>query len=110
MDQLTEDTYQYKFELPGNSSLGLSLGQHIVLRYCAKSLVKQATVCDLPCNFLLIYKDFTPSKSSLLCSQIGSVERTHELINLANFIVYATLQLYFPSILVFVLEAEPLCV
>ncbi|XP_061859598.1 NADH-cytochrome b5 reductase-like isoform X2 [Colius striatus] len=32
VEQLTEDTYQYKFELPGNSSLGLSLGQHIVLR------------------------------------------------------------------------------
>ncbi|XP_048352520.1 NADH-cytochrome b5 reductase-like isoform X4 [Sphaerodactylus townsendi] len=32
VDQLTEDTYQYKFELPGSSSLGLSLGQHIVLR------------------------------------------------------------------------------
>ncbi|XP_062437482.1 NADH-cytochrome b5 reductase-like [Rhea pennata] len=32
VEQLTEDTYQYKFELPGNSSLRLSLGQHIVLR------------------------------------------------------------------------------
>ncbi|XP_068054926.1 NADH-cytochrome b5 reductase-like isoform X2 [Anomalospiza imberbis] len=32
VEQLTEDTYQYKFELPGNSSLQLSLGQHIVLR------------------------------------------------------------------------------
>uniref|UniRef100_A0A8D0KIW7 NADH-cytochrome b5 reductase-like n=1 Tax=Salvator merianae TaxID=96440 RepID=A0A8D0KIW7_SALMN len=32
VNQLTEDTYQYTFELPGNSSLGLSLGQHIVLR------------------------------------------------------------------------------
>ncbi|KAH0618589.1 hypothetical protein JD844_017945 [Phrynosoma platyrhinos] len=32
VDQLTEDTYQYTFELPGNSRLGLSLGQHVVLR------------------------------------------------------------------------------
>ncbi|XP_075792147.1 NADH-cytochrome b5 reductase-like isoform X3 [Pelodiscus sinensis] len=32
VEQLTEDTYYYKFELPENSSLGLSLGQHIVLR------------------------------------------------------------------------------
>ncbi|XP_062994754.1 NADH-cytochrome b5 reductase-like [Elgaria multicarinata webbii] len=32
VNQLTEDSYQYAFELPGNSSLGLSLGQHIVLR------------------------------------------------------------------------------
>ncbi|KAM3840110.1 NADH-cytochrome b5 reductase-like isoform 2-T2 [Vipera latastei] len=31
--QLTEDTYQYTFKLPGNSSLGLNLGQHIVLRF-----------------------------------------------------------------------------
>ncbi|XP_040561171.1 NADH-cytochrome b5 reductase-like isoform X2 [Gallus gallus] len=30
--QLTEDTYQCRFELPGNGSLRLGLGQHLVLR------------------------------------------------------------------------------
>ncbi|XP_019356808.1 PREDICTED: NADH-cytochrome b5 reductase-like isoform X1 [Gavialis gangeticus] len=32
VEQLTQDTYLYRFELPENSSLGLSLGQHVVLR------------------------------------------------------------------------------
>ncbi|KAJ6662548.1 hypothetical protein lerEdw1_011685 [Lerista edwardsae] len=41
MDQLTEDTYQYKFELPGNSNLGLTLGQHIVLRGLVNGLEVQ---------------------------------------------------------------------
>lgn len=41
VDQLTEDTYQYKFELPGNSNLGLSLGQHIVLRGLVNGLEVQ---------------------------------------------------------------------
>uniref|UniRef100_A0A674HWB1 NADH-cytochrome b5 reductase-like n=1 Tax=Terrapene triunguis TaxID=2587831 RepID=A0A674HWB1_9SAUR len=41
VEQLTEDTYQYKFELPGNSSLGLSLGQHIVLRGMVNGLEVQ---------------------------------------------------------------------
>nr|XP_042707372.1 NADH-cytochrome b5 reductase-like isoform X3 [Chrysemys picta bellii] len=40
-EQLTEDTYQYKFELPENSSLGLSLGQHIVLRGMVNGLEVQ---------------------------------------------------------------------
>ncbi|XP_075011812.1 NADH-cytochrome b5 reductase-like isoform X1 [Calonectris borealis] len=42
VEQLTEDTYQYKFELPGNSSLRLSLGQHIVLSL-ARSAVSHKT-------------------------------------------------------------------
>uniref|UniRef100_A0A663FIU0 NADH-cytochrome b5 reductase-like n=1 Tax=Aquila chrysaetos chrysaetos TaxID=223781 RepID=A0A663FIU0_AQUCH len=41
VEQLTEDTYQYKFELPGNSSLRLSLGQHIVLRGVVNGLEVQ---------------------------------------------------------------------
>ncbi|XP_027554808.1 NADH-cytochrome b5 reductase-like isoform X7 [Neopelma chrysocephalum] len=41
VEQLTEDTYQYKFELPGNSSLQLSLGQHIVLRGVVNGLEVQ---------------------------------------------------------------------
>ncbi|XP_035756115.1 NADH-cytochrome b5 reductase-like isoform X2 [Egretta garzetta] len=41
VEQLTEDTYQYKFELPGNSSLRLSLGQHIVLRGMVNGLEVQ---------------------------------------------------------------------
>uniref|UniRef100_A0A8C3QE75 NADH-cytochrome b5 reductase-like n=1 Tax=Geospiza parvula TaxID=87175 RepID=A0A8C3QE75_GEOPR len=41
VEQLTEDTYQYKFELPGNSSLHLSLGQHIVLRGVVNGLEVQ---------------------------------------------------------------------
>ncbi|XP_041277472.1 NADH-cytochrome b5 reductase-like isoform X1 [Onychostruthus taczanowskii] len=41
VQQLTEDTYQYKFELPGNSSLPLSLGQHIVLRGVVNGLEVQ---------------------------------------------------------------------
>ncbi|XP_027734897.1 NADH-cytochrome b5 reductase-like isoform X3 [Empidonax traillii] len=41
VEQLTEDTYQYKFELPGNSSLQLSLGQHIVLRGIVNGLEVQ---------------------------------------------------------------------
>ncbi|XP_039567491.1 NADH-cytochrome b5 reductase-like isoform X4 [Passer montanus] len=41
VEQLTEDTYQYKFELPGNSSLPLSLGQHIVLRGVVNGLEVQ---------------------------------------------------------------------
>ncbi|XP_030428183.1 NADH-cytochrome b5 reductase-like isoform X1 [Gopherus evgoodei] len=41
VEQLTEDTYQYKFELPGNSSLGLNLGQHIVLRGMVNGLEVQ---------------------------------------------------------------------
>ncbi|KAM7161603.1 NADH-cytochrome b5 reductase-like isoform 1-T1 [Macrochelys suwanniensis] len=41
VEQLTEDTCQYKFELPGNSSLGLSLGQHIVLRGMVNGLEVQ---------------------------------------------------------------------
>uniref|UniRef100_A0A8D0HEM2 NADH-cytochrome b5 reductase n=1 Tax=Sphenodon punctatus TaxID=8508 RepID=A0A8D0HEM2_SPHPU len=41
VEQLTEDTYQYKFELLGNCSLGLSLGQHIVLRGTVNGLEVQ---------------------------------------------------------------------
>ncbi|KAM6077702.1 NADH-cytochrome b5 reductase-like isoform 4-T5 [Theristicus caerulescens] len=41
VEQLTEDTYQYKFELPGNSNLRLSLGQHIVLRGMVNGLEVQ---------------------------------------------------------------------
>ncbi|NXB52159.1 NB5R5 protein, partial [Leucopsar rothschildi] len=41
VEQLTEDTYQYKFELPGKSSLRLSLGQHIVLRGVVNGLEVQ---------------------------------------------------------------------
>ncbi|XP_062479095.1 NADH-cytochrome b5 reductase-like isoform X4 [Pezoporus occidentalis] len=41
VEQLTEDTYQYRFELPGNSSLCLSLGQHIVLRGAVNGLEVQ---------------------------------------------------------------------
>ncbi|KFO76005.1 NADH-cytochrome b5 reductase-like, partial [Cuculus canorus] len=41
VEQLTEDTYQYKFELPGNGSLRLSLGQHIVLRGMVSGLEVQ---------------------------------------------------------------------
>ncbi|XP_009951161.1 PREDICTED: NADH-cytochrome b5 reductase-like [Leptosomus discolor] len=41
VEQLTEDTYQYRFELPGNSSLRLSLGQHIVLRGVVNGLEVQ---------------------------------------------------------------------
>ncbi|KAJ7332689.1 hypothetical protein JRQ81_014869 [Phrynocephalus forsythii] len=41
IDQLTEDTYQYTFELPGTSRLGLSLGQHIVLRGLVNGLEVQ---------------------------------------------------------------------
>ncbi|KGL75883.1 NADH-cytochrome b5 reductase-like, partial [Tinamus guttatus] len=41
VEQLTEDTYQYRFELPGNSSLQLSLGQHIVLRGVVNGLEVQ---------------------------------------------------------------------
>ncbi|NWJ08089.1 NB5R5 protein, partial [Crypturellus undulatus] len=41
VEQLTEDTYQYRFELPGNSSLRLSLGQHIVLRGMVNGLEVQ---------------------------------------------------------------------
>ncbi|XP_063154066.1 NADH-cytochrome b5 reductase-like isoform X1 [Candoia aspera] len=49
--QLTEDTYQYTFELPGNSSLGLSLGQHIVLRGVVNSLeVQRAYTPITPVN------------------------------------------------------------
>ncbi|CAI5777112.1 NADH-cytochrome b5 reductase-like isoform X1 [Podarcis lilfordi] len=51
VDQLTEDTYQYKFELPGNSSLGLSLGQHIVLRGLVNGLeVQRAYTPITPVN------------------------------------------------------------
>ncbi|XP_031458808.1 NADH-cytochrome b5 reductase-like isoform X1 [Phasianus colchicus] len=39
--QLTEDTYQYRFELPGNGSLRLGLGQHIVLRGVVNGLEVQ---------------------------------------------------------------------
>ncbi|XP_010146911.1 PREDICTED: NADH-cytochrome b5 reductase-like [Eurypyga helias] len=46
VEQLTEDTYQYKFELPGNSSLRLSLGQHIVLRLiCSVTSALSAAAC-----------------------------------------------------------------
>nr|XP_048717212.1 NADH-cytochrome b5 reductase-like isoform X5 [Caretta caretta] len=41
VEQLTEDTCQYTFQLPGNSSLGLSLGQHIVLRGMVNGLEVQ---------------------------------------------------------------------
>ncbi|XP_074817789.1 NADH-cytochrome b5 reductase-like isoform X2 [Natator depressus] len=41
VEQLTEDTWQYTFQLPGNSSLGLSLGQHIVLRGMVNGLEVQ---------------------------------------------------------------------
>ncbi|XP_077189769.1 NADH-cytochrome b5 reductase-like isoform X2 [Paroedura picta] len=51
VDQLTEDTYQYKFELPGNSSLGLSLGQHIVLRGLVNDLeIQRAYTPITPVN------------------------------------------------------------
>ncbi|XP_054836669.1 NADH-cytochrome b5 reductase-like isoform X2 [Eublepharis macularius] len=51
VDQLTEDTYQYKFELPGNSSLGLSLGQHIVLRGVVNGLeIQRAYTPITPVN------------------------------------------------------------
>ncbi|XP_061489057.1 NADH-cytochrome b5 reductase-like isoform X2 [Rhineura floridana] len=51
VDQLTEDTYQYKFELPGSSSLGLSLGQHIVLRGLVNGLeVQRAYTPITPVN------------------------------------------------------------
>ncbi|XP_053248347.1 NADH-cytochrome b5 reductase-like isoform X2 [Podarcis raffonei] len=51
VDQLAEDTYQYKFELPGNSSLGLSLGQHIVLRGLVNGLeVQRAYTPITPVN------------------------------------------------------------
>ncbi|KAL8178630.1 UNVERIFIED_CONTAM: NADH-cytochrome b5 reductase-like [Gekko kuhli] len=51
VDQLTEDTYQYKFELPGNSSLGLSLGQHIVLRGLVNGLeIQRAYTPITPVN------------------------------------------------------------
>ncbi|KAG8518943.1 NADH-cytochrome b5 reductase-like, partial [Galemys pyrenaicus] len=33
MSKLTEDTYQVRFALPGNSQLGLRPGQHLILRY-----------------------------------------------------------------------------
>ncbi|KAM6456392.1 NADH-cytochrome b5 reductase-like isoform 1-T4 [Liasis olivaceus] len=49
--QLTEDTYQYTFELPENSSLGLSLGQHIVLRGVVNGLeVQRAYTPITPVN------------------------------------------------------------
>ncbi|XP_026521694.1 NADH-cytochrome b5 reductase-like [Notechis scutatus] len=49
--QLTEDTYQYTFKLPGNSSLGLSLGQHIVLRGVVNGLeVQRAYTPITPVN------------------------------------------------------------
>ncbi|XP_039175779.1 NADH-cytochrome b5 reductase-like isoform X1 [Crotalus tigris] len=49
--QLTEDTYQYTFKLPGNSSLGLSLGQHIVLRGIVNGLeVQRAYTPITPVN------------------------------------------------------------
>ncbi|XP_015666357.1 NADH-cytochrome b5 reductase-like [Protobothrops mucrosquamatus] len=49
--QLTEDTYQYTFKLPGNSSLGLSLGQHIVLRGIVNSLeIQRAYTPITPVN------------------------------------------------------------
>ncbi|KAM3840109.1 NADH-cytochrome b5 reductase-like isoform 1-T1 [Vipera latastei] len=49
--QLTEDTYQYTFKLPGNSSLGLNLGQHIVLRGIANGLeVQRAYTPITPVN------------------------------------------------------------
>uniref|UniRef100_G1KUX9 NADH-cytochrome b5 reductase-like n=2 Tax=Anolis carolinensis TaxID=28377 RepID=G1KUX9_ANOCA len=41
VDQLSEDTYQYTFELPENSRLGLSLGQHVVLRGLVNGLEVQ---------------------------------------------------------------------
>ncbi|XP_053102057.1 NADH-cytochrome b5 reductase-like isoform X4 [Hemicordylus capensis] len=51
VDQLTEDTYQYKFELPENSHLGLSLGQHIVLRGLVNGLeVQRAYTPITPVN------------------------------------------------------------
>ncbi|XP_072853749.2 NADH-cytochrome b5 reductase-like isoform X1 [Pogona vitticeps] len=51
IDQLTEDTYQYTFELPGNSRLGLSLGQHIVLRGLVNGLeVQRAYTPITPVN------------------------------------------------------------
>uniref|UniRef100_A0A8V1AA34 NADH-cytochrome b5 reductase-like n=1 Tax=Gallus gallus TaxID=9031 RepID=A0A8V1AA34_CHICK len=39
--QLTEDTYQCRFELPGNGSLRLGLGQHLVLRGVVNGLEVQ---------------------------------------------------------------------
>ncbi|XP_070602027.1 NADH-cytochrome b5 reductase-like isoform X1 [Erythrolamprus reginae] len=51
MTQLTEDTYQYTFKLPGNSSLGLTLGQHIVLRGVVNGLeVQRAYTPITPVN------------------------------------------------------------
>ncbi|XP_015726193.1 NADH-cytochrome b5 reductase-like isoform X1 [Coturnix japonica] len=41
VQQLTEDTYQYRFELPANSRLPLGLGQHIVLRGVVNGLEVQ---------------------------------------------------------------------
>ncbi|XP_032073529.1 NADH-cytochrome b5 reductase-like [Thamnophis elegans] len=49
--QLTKDTYQYTFKLPGNSSLGLRLGQHIVLRGVVNGLeVQRAYTPITPVN------------------------------------------------------------
>ncbi|XP_072199703.1 NADH-cytochrome b5 reductase-like isoform X2 [Excalfactoria chinensis] len=39
--QLTEDTYQYRFELPANGRLRLGLGQHLVLRGVVNGLEVQ---------------------------------------------------------------------